>query len=113
MRNTILQVASASVHSQQFDKDLLRLFCVLAQQCSNNEYTFACTIQEKELAELIASSHCTNALESEESIPELWLVAATCVSYFPLASLPAAKFAFATALVTFRGTAGGLPREGI
>ena len=88
MRNTMLQAASASVHSQQFDKDILRLFCALAQQCYNNEYTFACTIQEKQVAERLRGQ-LMNALESEEFIPELWIAAVA--AYFPLASLPAAN----------------------
>ena len=88
VRNTMLRGASANIDSQQIDKDILRLFCALAQQCFNNEYTFTCTIQEKELAERLRQL-LTNALESEESIPELWLVAVA--AYFPLASLPAAN----------------------
>jgi 2-polyprenyl-3-methyl-5-hydroxy-6-metoxy-1,4-benzoquinol methylase len=88
VRNTMLQAASANIDSQQIDKDILRLFCALAQQCFNNEYTFACTIEEKELAERLRQL-LTNALESRESIPELWLVAVA--AYFPLASLPAAN----------------------
>ena len=88
VRNTMLQAASANIDSQQIAKDILRLFCALAQQCFNNEYTFACTNQEKELAERLRQL-LTNALESEETIPELWLVAVA--SYFPLASLPAAN----------------------
>ena len=65
VRNTMLQAASANIHSQQFDKDLLRLFCALAQQCFNNEYTFGCTIKEKELAERLCQL-LTNALQSED-----------------------------------------------
>ena len=60
----MLQAANANINSQQIDKDILRLFCALAQQCFNNEYTFACTIKEKELAERLRQL-LTSALESK------------------------------------------------
>ena len=87
VRNTLLQAAT-SVDSQQFDNDILRFFCALAQQCSNNEYTFACAIQEKERAERLLEL-LTKGLRSEETIPDSWLVAVA--AYFPLASLPVAN----------------------
>jgi 2-polyprenyl-3-methyl-5-hydroxy-6-metoxy-1,4-benzoquinol methylase len=87
VRNTLLEAAT-NIDSQPFGKDILRFFCALAQQCSNNEYTFACTIQEKELAERLLQL-LTKGLRSEEAIPDSWLVAVA--AYFPLASLPAAN----------------------
>jgi len=85
VRNKMLEAASGDGQPRRDGEDMLRFFCSLARQCFINEYVFACTEQEMQLAERLRG-RLTNALASGEPIPEQWLTAVA--AYFPLASLP-------------------------
>ena len=78
----------ACVETPEHDKNLLRFFCALARQCFINEFVFACSDQEQELAQRLRGL-LAGAIASSASVPELWLAA--IAAYYPLASLPEAK----------------------
>jgi 2-polyprenyl-3-methyl-5-hydroxy-6-metoxy-1,4-benzoquinol methylase/cytochrome c-type biogenesis protein CcmH/NrfG len=85
VRYTLLVAASGEDELESVEESVLNFYCALARQCFINEYVFAWTddeaLQAHHLRDLLAA-----ALESEEQIPVLWLVAAAC--YFPLNTLP-------------------------
>jgi 2-polyprenyl-3-methyl-5-hydroxy-6-metoxy-1,4-benzoquinol methylase len=78
----------ACVGTPEHDKNLLRFFCALARQCFINEFVFACSDQEQELAQRLRGL-LAGAIASNASVPEIWLAA--IAAYCPLASLPEAK----------------------
>lgn len=88
VRNTMLELASASDSSQPVERNMLRFFCALARQCFINDYVFACSGREKDLVERLQAL-LSDALDRGEPVPELWLIAVA--AYGPLASLPAAN----------------------
>ena len=68
----------------EHDKNLLRFFCALACQCFINEFVFACSDQEQELAQRLREL-LAGAIASNASVPEIWLAA--IAAYYPLGSL--------------------------
>ena len=88
VRYTLLVAASGENELESVEESVLNFYCALARQCFINEYVFAWTVveagQARHLCDMLSA-----ALESEEQIPVLWVVAVA--SYFPLNIFPFAK----------------------
>jgi 2-polyprenyl-3-methyl-5-hydroxy-6-metoxy-1,4-benzoquinol methylase len=84
-RFTLLGMTSAGVNALHLGEDGLRFCCALAHQCFINEYIFGYTDNEIERAQRLRAQ-VVEALVSENSVPELWLV--ILAMYFSLSSLP-------------------------
>lgn len=85
LRSAVLELAAEG--PPDIGEDVLPLCCALAQQCFLNDYVFACTDAELERVRRLRDK-LTNAIESAETVPELWLAAVG--AYLPLHSLPIA-----------------------
>ena len=98
VRNTMLLMAIGNTEPEECNQNLLRFFCALSQQCFINEYVFACSNEEKKLVERLQTL-LDHALDRNESLSELWLLA--FAAYVPLD--------FPTQPIFWRGSAGPLP----
>jgi tetratricopeptide (TPR) repeat protein/2-polyprenyl-3-methyl-5-hydroxy-6-metoxy-1,4-benzoquinol methylase len=87
-RFALLGMTSAGVNALHLGEDGLRFCCALAHQCFINEYIFGYTDDEIERAQRLRAQ-IVEALVSENSVPELWLV--IVAMYFSLSSLPVAQ----------------------
>lgn len=84
-RHALLEAATGATSSGGGEEDLLGFHGALARQCFINEYVFAWTDDEADLAHALRAS-LVAALEAGTPIPALWPVAVA--AYFPLHSLP-------------------------
>ncbi len=83
-----IQQDNVTVVSGAQDEKILRFFCALARQCYINEYVYARTDEEFIKVQLLRD-RLIAAIESNSTIPELWLVA--IAAYFPLNSIPSVE----------------------
>jgi tetratricopeptide (TPR) repeat protein/SAM-dependent methyltransferase len=83
LRAALLNIATGKGPAIE-DANLVRLACVLAQQCFSNEYVFLPTDEENAQAELLRQ-HVTAALRAGGEVQPLCLAAVAC--YFPLSIL--------------------------
>ena len=87
-RRTMLTMACGATDAEERGIEILRFFCAIACQCFINEFVFACSDQEQELAKGLRT-FIAGALHAGAPVPELALVA--FAAYYPLASLSAAN----------------------
>ena len=84
-RFVMLGAAGETRLSDMRDEAALAFCCALARQCFINEYVYAGTDDEFELARALRD-RLASALQSGAAVPALWVAAVA--AYFPLSSLP-------------------------
>jgi tetratricopeptide (TPR) repeat protein/SAM-dependent methyltransferase len=87
-RFALLQRAAAGAAAEPTEDPAIAFCCALARQCFINEYLFACSDDELEMAKAVRE-RLAAALASGAAIPALWIAAVA--AYFPLNSLPGAE----------------------
>jgi tetratricopeptide (TPR) repeat protein/2-polyprenyl-3-methyl-5-hydroxy-6-metoxy-1,4-benzoquinol methylase len=88
LRTHLLKVASSLLLKDGESDDVASLYCCIAQQCFINEYVYFQTTGEID-SSLNLRNLLTKALEEDQSIPLVWVIAVAC--YFPLYSIAGAE----------------------
>ncbi|MFM9989969.1 MAG: tetratricopeptide repeat protein [Burkholderiaceae bacterium] len=87
LRCHLLKEALSIVSQADEVNEVTALHCHLAQQCFINEYVYFQKPEETELSQKLRD-RLTQAIESEQKIPAVWIIATAC--YFPLYSVAGA-----------------------